>query len=77
MMYCFKYYRTLGWYLLPINIGLAIGTVWGRFHYLSDVVVGGVIGAVATVIIFRYYEAWAHRSAGSVSEKQAEAVRVS
>ncbi len=28
------------WALLPLVIGLMVGTVYGRFHYVSDVVVG-------------------------------------
>jgi len=52
-MYCLKYYRRAGWAILPIVMGLAIGTVWGRFHYVSDVLVGGLIGVVFTLIAWR------------------------
>ena len=33
--------------LLPFVLGLAVGTVYGRFHYVSDVAVGLVIPPVA------------------------------
>ncbi len=55
MMFCFKHYRPIGWLLLPINFGLAVGTFWGRFHYVSDVFVGAAIGLVATLLTWRYY----------------------
>lgn len=58
MMYCFKHYRWAGWMLLPINIGLAAGTVWGRFHYISDIVIGGLIGLLATWFVMKFYEEW-------------------
>jgi len=58
LMFCFKYYRPAGWILLPINIGLAIGTFWGRFHYASDVVVGAAIGIFCTLLVWKYYDRW-------------------
>lgn len=57
-MFCFKYYRIFGWILLPINIGMAIGTFWGRFHYVSDVIIGGIIAVVGTVLVWKYYVFW-------------------
>jgi len=54
MLFCFRYYRRVGWLLMPIVVGLAAGTVWGRFHYLSDVIVGAAIGAGAVWFIWRH-----------------------
>ncbi|MEA1980250.1 MAG: phosphatase PAP2 family protein [candidate division Zixibacteria bacterium] len=54
-MFCFKYYRLFAWILLPINIGMAIGTFWGRFHYVSDVIIGCIIGILGTVFVWKYY----------------------
>lgn len=56
MMYCMKHYRKVGWTLLPINIGLAIGTFWGRFHYISDLFIGTIIGVVATLLVWKFYD---------------------
>jgi membrane-associated phospholipid phosphatase len=50
MTYCFRNYRKWGWILVPINIGLALGAVWGRFHYASDIVIGALL-ALASVWI--------------------------
>jgi len=58
MLYCFKHYRKVGFMMVPINIGLAAGTVWGRFHYISDVVIGGLIGLLATWFVMKFYESW-------------------
>jgi membrane-associated phospholipid phosphatase len=77
ILHSFKYYRRLGWVLLPVNLGLAIGTVWGRFHYISDVFVGGAIGAIATLIVWKYYERWTRETSRCMSRKETEAVRVS
>jgi membrane-associated phospholipid phosphatase len=33
--------------LTPFAVLLLVATVWGRFHYISDVVVGGIVGATA------------------------------
>ena len=52
-MYSFKFYRSKAWMITILTIGVAIGTVWGRFHYVSDVVVGGLIGLIVTLIIWR------------------------
>lgn len=53
LMYTFKYYRKQAYYLLPIVIGLGVGTVWGRFHYISDVIVGGAIGFAAVLLVWK------------------------
>ena len=56
LLYCFKYYRKTGWILLPLLIGLGIGTVWGRFHYVSDIFVGGTIGLIMVLLVWKYYQ---------------------
>ena len=55
LMYCLRHYRRVTWVLLPIVMGLAVGTVWGRFHYVSDVVVGSAIAIGATLLIWRIH----------------------
>jgi len=51
---CYRYYRRVGLLLIPLVTGLAIGAVWGRFHYLSDIVVGAAIGTAAVAVTRRY-----------------------
>ncbi len=54
-MYAFRFYRRLGWVLLPIVLGLGVGTFWGRYHYISDTIVGGLIGILLTLVVWRLY----------------------
>lgn len=42
------------WALLPLVTGLAVGTVYGRFHYASDVVVGLAIAPLAFQLASRW-----------------------
>ncbi len=58
MLFCFRHYRAVGWILLPIVIGLAAGTVWGRFHYVSDVIVGAAIAVFSDLLVLKYYDRW-------------------
>ena len=50
LIYATRYYRRWLWLLVPVTLGLAGGTVWGRFHYVSDVVVGGLIALFAVFV---------------------------
>jgi membrane-associated phospholipid phosphatase len=76
-MYCFRYYKLAAWLLLPLNVGLAVGTVWGRFHYVSDVVVGGLLGMIATFFVWKYYPKWHPSGVSSVAQKELQAEHVS
>jgi len=58
LAYTFKASRRAGWMLLPVVVGLVIGTVWGRFHYVTDVVVGAAIGIGSVRLIDRRYLHW-------------------
>jgi membrane-associated phospholipid phosphatase len=77
MMFCFKHNRFWGWVLLPINIGLAIGTFWGRFHYVTDVYAGVIIGLAAHYLVETRYAAWTSRVYNEVPEKELETDLVS
>jgi membrane-associated phospholipid phosphatase len=56
---CFRYYpRTARAVVLPLNVLLAIGTVWGRFHYLTDVFVGIAIAVFVDRLIVKYFDRW-------------------
>ncbi|MEW6050001.1 MAG: phosphatase PAP2 family protein [Candidatus Zixiibacteriota bacterium] len=59
LVYSLRQDRRIGWFLVPINLGLAAGTVWGRFHYVSDVVVGAAIGIISVLLVDRYYPRFA------------------
>lgn len=60
-MFGLRYWRPVGRILMTITVGLAIGTFWGRFHYVSDVVIGALIAIPATVAVWRYWPTWTGR----------------
>lgn len=55
LLYALRYDSTAFLILLPMCIGLALGTVYGRFHYAIDAVVGavlaGIVFGITTTII--------------------------
>jgi membrane-associated phospholipid phosphatase len=50
-----RYWRPVGRILMVITVGLAIGTFWGRFHYVSDIVIGVLIAVPATLAVWKYW----------------------
>jgi membrane-associated phospholipid phosphatase len=56
LIFCLKYFRKVGILLIPVNLGLAVGTVYGRYHYISDVIIGAAIGMVTTYFVMRRSE---------------------
>ncbi len=72
-MYSFKYYRNKAWIITVLTFGLAIGTVWGRFHYVSDVIVGGLIGLIVTLRIWKYYDS--QQKVKSIKLKKSEKIK--
>ncbi|MBI5266948.1 MAG: phosphatase PAP2 family protein [candidate division Zixibacteria bacterium] len=77
MLMCFRYYRRWGWVLLPFVIGLAAGTVWGRFHFASDVVVGAAIACAAYWLINKYHDRWINRPENVVADSKMQGAHVS
>ena len=55
LLYALRYDNIAFLILLPMCIGLALGTVYGRFHYAIDVLVGailaGIVFGITTTII--------------------------
>ncbi len=58
LVYLYRYYRRWFYASLPIVIGIAIGAVYGRFHYITDIIVGALIAAVCIAVTIRYYPKW-------------------
>lgn len=38
--------RRLAWMVMPVALGLALGTVYGQFHYAIDAVAGAIFGVL-------------------------------
>ncbi|MFH1699845.1 MAG: phosphatase PAP2 family protein [Candidatus Zixiibacteriota bacterium] len=55
MLFAIKNYSRKAWLLIPVIMGLSVGTVYGRFHYISDVVVGLLIGIICYGLVSIYY----------------------
>ena len=55
-LYTWRYFGRAAWPLVPVVIGLALGTVWGRYHYISDVVVGSALALIAFWFEKWYYQ---------------------
>jgi len=67
-IFCLKYYRKAGIILLVINTGMALGTFYGRYHYVSDVVVGGLLGVCMTLLVMKFHDRFV--PAKSITEEQ-------
>ena len=54
LIFCLKYFKKAGIILIPVVTGLALGTFYGRYHYVSDVVAGGLIALAAVFVTMRF-----------------------
>ena len=45
-----RYRRWLFWVLLPLVICMCVSTIWGRYHYIADVLAGVVTGMLGFFI---------------------------
>jgi len=50
LVYAYRHHRILHYILSPLIISLFVATVYGRFHYVSDVVAGLLVGGVSILI---------------------------
>ena len=63
-----KYHRPTFWLLSPVILSLYVSTVYGRFHYVTDAVLGIATGVLAVILAPPLLRAWAAaRSAGASS----------
>ena len=60
----FKYSRRLFWLLAPVILSLYVSTVYGRFHYVSDIVIGIAVAVVALTAAPALQSAWNRLAAG-------------
>jgi membrane-associated phospholipid phosphatase len=45
--------RALALMMAPVVLGMAIGAVYGGFHYLSDVLAGALLGVLCVLLLRR------------------------
>ncbi len=58
LVYLYRFYRRWFYVTLPIVIGIALGAVYGRYHYVTDIIVGAAIAAVCIGFTVRMYPKW-------------------
>ena len=63
-----KYTRHGALWLAPVIIGLYASTVYGRFHYLSDMVLGIAAGVLVILVAPSIERAWNGRPASGVGD---------
>lgn len=61
-------YRPVFWALVLVVPGLALGTVYGGFHYAVDTVAGIIVGVAAALVAPRIHSAIAARLTGAAPE---------
>jgi len=49
-MLAFRYFGKFGWIVAALSLGLALGAIYGGFHYAIDVLVGTLFGAALTFV---------------------------
>ena len=64
--------RTLGRLLIGVSVLLSVGCVWGRFHYVTDVVLGLVIFVATTAATEWYNRAHANHTPSDTGRLQAQ-----
>jgi membrane-associated phospholipid phosphatase len=66
LIYCWRHYRRVAIWLTAVVFGLAGGAVWGRFHYVTDIVVGALVAIVALWVTDR----WQRKENGSATSNK-------
>ncbi|NPE30389.1 phosphatase PAP2 family protein [Methanococcoides sp. SA1] len=46
LIFVFRHFKEIRWYLLPFFLGLVIGTVYCSYHYMIDSVAGLIMGGI-------------------------------
>jgi membrane-associated phospholipid phosphatase len=68
-VFAYKYTRRLFYFLGPLILSLFIGTVWGRFHYLSDVIAGILLGVFSLYLARRIEKDRKRKEQYTIQEK--------
>lgn len=54
MIFAIRYEKVLAWIFTPLILSLFVATIYGRFHYILDVVAGILVGLLALFICERF-----------------------
>ena len=64
LLFAFKYVRWLFWVLLPFGIGLLLGTIYLRHHYVVDLLAGLVLCGFAFWLGPKIENFWSSKASG-------------
>jgi len=53
LVHAWRHIRPLGIIYAPIVLGLVIGTFWGRFHFITDTIIGFIIAVLCIILVDR------------------------
>ncbi len=51
-----RYMRKLYYFMLPLPFMVALGAVYGRYHYVTDVIAGALVGGLSCWITYKIYQ---------------------
>ena len=54
----YRYHRPTFWVISPIILSLYISTFYGRYHYLTDAVVGIAVAGIALLLVPILVKGW-------------------
>lgn len=69
VVYARRHHRFLYWALSPLVASLAVSTIYGRFHYVSDVIAGILVGAVSILLCDKVIKKENVQTKGIIREK--------
>lgn len=61
LIFAHRYVRTFFYFALPIMIALLISTIYGRYHYVGDVLAGLILGALSNYFAPKINAWWCKR----------------
>jgi len=73
LFHAYRYTRRLFWFLLPIVVSIPLACLYLRYHYLADVLAGGVL-AVAVWVLTPKIQGWYERARPAVAPAEVPAV---
>jgi membrane-associated phospholipid phosphatase len=57
MLFAIRSYGRRAYFLIPVVLALALGTVYGRFHFATDVIIGIILGIIVYFFTLKFYPA--------------------
>jgi membrane-associated phospholipid phosphatase len=76
LVYSFRYHKTIFYILAPLILSLFVATVYGRFHYASDVFIGILVAIICIPICDKISSNWEKRQKALVFEEELERVEI-